>query len=503
MKYIFTAFNPNVMKLINLNKAVSGIAFLMLLVTSQFAAAQDCHCQDNVKFVINKIEANYSGFTDKVNASNKAAYAMLKDSLLRQSAAEKDFASASCVNLIQKYIAFFKDGHMYTSQYMQPPAPNPDTIRNQFKSWPKINYSKASFIKYLQSGTKHKPLEGIWTIADQSYSVGLIYEKGTYNAFIIKADSLYWMPGQVKFKIPELPKSKSVYYLRNHTADTVEMNFKTPEQNVLETGMYGIWYKTDLKTGNAISAWKPVNTSLSNQIVSFTRLNDKTNVLTIKNFDSRYLRAIDSVVNANASLLGKTDNLIIDVRGNGGGADISYRSLKKYLYTNPYRIIGVDYWCSPDNVEKFSMLTKDMDFPEESRKTFKRYADSMSVHLNGYWSPFPEILEEKMDTVLTYPKRVAVLMDENCGSTTEQFLMDPVSNSKKVTKIGQHSAGILDYASLHGIHMPCGYLDINYATAKSRRVKMGKGIDNKGLQPDIKLDKRVDWINYAKQYLEK
>ncbi|TDO19712.1 S41 family peptidase [Pedobacter duraquae] len=491
------------MKLTHLKKTVSGLALLILSCSSQFALAQDCHCQDNVKFVINKIEANYSGFTDKVTSSNKAAYEMLKDSLLKRSVDEKDFASASCVNLIQKYIAFFKDGHMYTSQYMQPPAIHPDTIRNQFKSWPKINYSKAGFIKYLQATKKRKPLEGIWTIADQSYSVGLIYEKGMYNAFIINADSLYWMPGQVKFKIPERPNTKAVYYLRNHTSDTVAVSFKTPEQNVIETGTYGFWYKTDLKTGKAVSAWKPVNTAPNNQVVSFTRLNDKTNVLTIKNFDSRYLRAIDSVVKANAGLLGKTDNLIIDVRGNGGGADISYRSLKKYLYTDPYRIIGVDYWCSPDNVEKFNLLTKDMDFPEESRKNFKRYADSMTVHLNGYWSPFAEIIEEKMDTVLTYPKRVAVLMDENCGSTTEQFLMDPVSNSRKVTKMGQHSAGILDYASLHGIHMPCGYLDINYATAKSRRIKMGKGIDNKGIQPDIILDKNIDWIDYAQKYLEK
>jgi len=467
----------------------------------QPATAQDCHCQDNVKFVINKIEANYSGFTDKVTASNQQRYNALKDSLLSASITEKDFASSSCVNLIQKYIAFFKDRHMYTYQYKQPPAIHPDTIRKQFSSWPKVSYTKASFIKYLQ--TKPKPLEGIWTIADESYSVGLIYDKGAYTAFIIKADSLYWMPGQVKFKIPAKPTEKAEYYLRNHSIESVAINFKTPEKTVMETGAYGIWYKTDLKTGKAISNWKPLNAQLSSQIVSFTQLNNKTNVLTIKNFDSHYRKTIDSVITANAVLLGKTDNLIIDVRGNGGGADISYRPLKKYLYTNPYRIIGVDYWCSPDNVEKWNLLTKDMDFPKESRKNFKTYADSMAVHIGGYWSPFAEIIEEKMDTVLTFPKKIAVLMDGNCGSTTEQFLLDPVSNSTKVVKMGQHSAGILDYASLHSIPMPCGYLEIDYATAKSRRIKMGKGIDNKGIQPDITLDATVDWIDYARKYLEK
>jgi hypothetical protein len=45
---------------------------------------------------------------------------------------------------------------------------------------------------------------------------------------------------------------------------------------------------------------------------------------------------------------------------------------------------------------------------------------------------------------------------------------------------------------------------VNYATSRSKRVDIGKGIDNKGIQPHVLLDTTVkDWVQYVKQQLEK
>jgi C-terminal processing protease CtpA/Prc len=48
----------------------------------------------------------------------------------------------------------------------------------------------------------------------------------------------------------------------------------------------------------------------------------------------------------------------------------------------------------------------------------------------------------------------------------------------------------------------CGKLQLSYATTRSRRIDTGAGIDNKGIQPDIRLDGNDDWIGRAVEYTE-
>lgn len=51
--------------------------------------------------------------------------------------------------------------------------------------------------------------------------------------------------------------------------------------------------------------------------------------------------------------------------------------------------------------------------------------------------------------------------------------------------------------------MPCNGYEIGYATSRSKRIDMGKGIDHTGVIPDIKIGEKVkNWIEYAQQYLE-
>ena len=136
-------------------------------------------------------------------------------------------------------------------------------------------------------------------------------------------------------------------------------------------------------------------------------------------------------------------------------------------------------------------------------KNYQRYADSMQLHKGEYWSPFTAADEEKMDTVLPYPKKIAVLINGYCASTTEQFLLDVVTNSKKAITMGKPSEGVLDYANMQFLNMPCTHYQVGYPTSRSKRIAMGKGIDNTGIKPNIVLDDKTDWTKYAQQYLEK
>lgn len=467
---------------------------------SRLSFSQSCNCKDNLNFVIAKVRENYAGFRDKVTPSNKAAYEALTDSLL--TAAAKDPQDLpGCEAIINKYIAFFRDGHMYTSREQTAAPIDKDSVRRLYAHWPRVNTTESSLRLLLHTSAHSRPLEGIWINESNDYRLGVLYSAGFYRAFIIKADSVYWMPGQVKFLLRENPAGhKMIYYRRTHEADSLNIIFSSPEKTKMDLGAYGSWYKINLASGEPYTKITPP----ASTVVTFTRLSKKTNLLTIKSFDSQLIHLIDSIVSANDPLISTTENLILDLRGNGGGADAGFRPLKKYLYTNPYNVIGVDLYCSDDNTGNFRQYSSDKNFPEEDRKELGRYADSMTLHKGGYWSPYHTYDEEKMDSVLPFPKRIVVLMDNHCGSTTEQFLLDPAKNSKKTILMGTHSAGILDYANMNFLNMPCSGYQLGYATSRSKRIELGKGIDNTGILPDLVLDDTVkDWVSYAQQYMEK
>jgi C-terminal processing protease CtpA/Prc len=178
--------------------------------------------------------------------------------------------------------------------------------------------------------------------------------------------------------------------------------------------------------------------------------------------------------------------------------------LRKYLFTHPYVRYGAEILATNDNIEKFRGITTNPNFTKQEQEMYKKRVAEMEKHLDQFWSSSPVSFMSDTMEVLSYPKKVAVLIDKGCGSTTEQFLLDPVGNSKKATIYGQPSAGVLDYANLHFFTIPNTNFRVNYATSRSKRVDIGKGIDNKGIQPHVLLDATVkDWVQYVKQQLEK
>jgi hypothetical protein len=77
-------------------------------------------------------------------------------------------------------------------------------------------------------------------------------------------------------------------------------------------------------------------------------------------------------------------NLVIDVRNNGGGSDVTYSELIKFLYTGPIRIVGSNIWSSEDNIRKFEGHANDPTYPEASRKDFQRTANAMRANPNSF-----------------------------------------------------------------------------------------------------------------------
>jgi hypothetical protein len=307
------------------------------------------------------------------------------------------------------------------------------------------------------------------------------------------------MPGQVKFEVvPKKEAFAGTFYLRDHTAEPAVYNLDKVKDGVIETGTRGKWYKLNDK-GEFVAK----NFYRGSSIVQFQRLSLETNLITIRSFDEGYRRLIDSIVTANDALIRQTKNLIIDVRGNGGGSDVSYYPLRKYLFTHSYLRYGAEILCTPDNIEKFKGLASNPNFSKEEQENFRKRAADMEKHLNEYWSPWPATFMSDTLEVTTFPQKVAVIIDKRCGSTTEQFLLDVASNSRKTTIYGEPSGGVLDYANLYFFKIPNTPFQVNYATSRSKRIDFGLGIDNIGILPHVKLDQiTTDWVKHVQVNLE-
>ena len=84
-----------------------------------------------------------------------------------------------------------------------------------------------------------------------------------------------------------------------------------------------------------------------------------------------------------------------------------------------------------------------------------------------------------------------MIIDKNFESTTEQFLLDAVTNSSKLRICGERSTSILDYSNILGKKVPETNLEIRYVTSRSKRIDLGMWIDHVGIKPHVMLSSGI------------
>ena len=196
-----------------------------------------------------------------------------------------------------------------------------------------------------------------------------------------------------------------------------------------------------------------------------------------------------------------TPNLIIDLRRNSGGSDVSWRSLLPLLYTNPIRTVGMELLSTPLNNARMQELLNDPKYNlsvEDRRWAEEGYA-KLSSHLGEFVNLDDErISVETFDTIYANPRRVVLLIDETNASSTEQFLL-AARQSRKVKYFGHSTMGVLDISNMHFVDSPCGDFQLAYSLSKSFRIP-DMTIDGHGIQPDYYIDDGVnawEWIDFV------
>ncbi|PIV93397.1 MAG: hypothetical protein COW44_09695 [Flavobacteriaceae bacterium CG17_big_fil_post_rev_8_21_14_2_50_33_15] len=232
----------------------------------------------------------------------------------------------------------------------------------------------------------------------------------------------------------------------------------------------------------------------------FKKINAETNLIRIGSFNHVYKKMIDSVIRANYAAITSTKYLLIDLRGNHGGSDVSYKELIPFIYTNPIEVIGMSKLSTPDNIEKYNIAANDDIYSADSREYARKIAEKLKAIPGQFLEGETETVSLK--EILPYPALVGIVVNNKCGSTTEQFLL-AAKQSKKTVFFGENSAGILDYANMHFLDFPCYNWRLGYATSRSMRLPKTP-VDNIGISPDIYLTgDNPDWVSYAAKYISK
>ena len=452
--------------------------------------AQPCNCLEQFDWLQQKLALNYSGYRDKVTAENKAAFEQHTAAFREKIAAST--ADTNCLRLLTDWSRWFRDGHVQLYLKGGGAQEAPEVIRARYAGWEHIDLTEAAARAYLDLPGRD-PMEGIYKPGEGSYRVALIRKASPerdFAAIILNADSVWWMPGQVKFDLKQGPPGQYTarYYMRDHSERNPAVTFEAGKLSFTDLGA---WYRQ--------YPGKPVAPEKTH-VFTIARLDTATLLLRVPTMNEGVRQELDSLINANSTQLERTPNLIIDCRGNGGGSDITFLPLQPYVYSGPVKGYNMQTYATDDNIEKYRRLRTNKDFPKKYRRYFSHIERKLRRNKGKFVGKCKEATEG-IKKIKPYPRKIAILIDGGCASSCEQFVYN-ARQSNRVTLIGQHTAGIFDYGNLHSLEFPCGQFTLWYPTSRSCRVDAGQGIDGKGIPPGVRIDdEKTDWVAFARDYL--
>jgi hypothetical protein len=460
----------------------------VLILWSSFAVAQQkCDCEKEFSFIKGFIEKNYAGFSDKVTPSTQARYVSFSDSILKSSRTAT--ATNYCYYTIQNWLNYFRDGHI---QVMR----KPKTVFSDSSEMISLSADEISALK----GKPVNDIEGIYTSISKQYELAFVRKPNSYRDYagvVITSKAKSWKPGQVKLELKETGNNTytAIYYFKDHHPEVKTYTFKNGKsfpEDFIKAGV------ADPLPANTEPFNKLEN---SNTVVFYKDLDDSTSYLRVKSFDDHFAKKISSVLKDNDKKIRSKPYMIIDVRYNGGGSDFTYSAILPYIYTDPVKTVGADVLSTPDNIQSWQrVIDQNPGLPEEVKKSIASVIEQMKSNPGKLVSIAPDQVDS-LPSVYPSPRKVAILIDAECGSSTEQFLLS-AGQSKKVIIMGQHTAGVLDYSNMRTIDFPRMSYMLGYATSRSRRIPKD-AIDNTGITPRITIDFNKPWIDEVKSSLRK
>lgn len=457
-------------------------------------AAAACECAATLDHVAGYVERNYAGFRDKVPSARRGEYDALRTRLAETASRAAD--DTACDEVIAEYIAFFGDRHLAVGRSMSDAAQpeSDDAVRARFASWPARTVGEEEYrVRLSNRQPAGDALDGIWEIVGADYRMAMVpADSDTWEAVILQADGVWWTEGQVKGRFRRVGSGRFevVTYLRDHTP---VREMATLVDGVLAFESGSPWARTwpDNPSGYDRERWA----ASANRASRVIDLDENAVLIQLPTFDGREAERIDSLVAAHWERLTSAPHLIIDVRGNGGGATRSFHGLLPLLYTRPIISTGLALYATEDNLAALAGVLADGSIPADQRARVDSMLAQARVRIGEFVAERPDTF--RFGSVLAYPQRVAVVTDRFCASSCEAFVK-AAQQSDKVTVYGSNTGGLLDYGNVIPVPTSCPSLLLYNPTSRSNHLSE-TSYDLVGIPPDVSLPPGVvyplEWVH--------
>jgi hypothetical protein len=466
----------------------------MLIAASVFSQPGNCNCSENFKVLKNETEKNYAGFPAKVNSKTTVGYSKLISSVQQK---VNDVSDAKkCFFILREYIRFFSDKHFILSYSNEKDF---DTV--------KILYSD-TYLKQRLASKQLTKMEGIWINSDTSLKLAIQWYPGNiYKAIVVESNNPKESPGLVYMTIT--PKENG-YISKKYDS------FLTTDIPVVQTGnllqiwnqlMLGKIYPSDITASEReeLMSWGNNNYGLA-----FKKLSGTTAYIRIPSFYNNDDK-VQQLVTKNDSVIKACKYLIIDLRGNGGGST-GWVSLVPYIQTGPIRQPDAYLRATADNVKATmpdleTFVTTPIPesyqkyFPDSIIAKYKKAHSELPITKQTFY-PIPAVIFP-LDSVLARPEKIALVVDQLCGSSTEYFMFLS-RQSQKSTSYGVNTIGMMDYQGMSNpTKLPYDKFILTIPIVKSSWTD-NQPIDQTGFKPDKSLNgiPREAWIDLIKKDME-
>jgi len=494
---------------------------LSLLLGCGYSFSQKSSCMADFDFVVSKVKSNYPGYYDKVKGDKVQELARLEQDLRRRITLHPD----SCGKYLDKYCQFFRDHHL---KVRRNPGPDREWVQSDTSSYGKNIAVDTNELFALTSGSA--TIEGLWVSFWGEMAV--IKDPSTGNYLGISVSVVHWKPGQVMFSFSPAkqdglkpgshpPSGDTVFNVIEYTTWKGARDSKTlaslhVSRHILEIHdqMFLVRKSARPRSDTAMMrSYIPLYPNSGNIFFTYGILSDSTFFIRANSFDG-FKDKIEKTIKDHWKDIMCRPNLVIDIRGNGGGQDDEWQMLFRLIYTSPFLSKGVEWYACEDNIKGYEDDIKNgtLRGGEEGLKWTQSLLDEMKKNPGGF-VVHPMMGKDdtvKEDTVYKYPRRVGIIISEGNGSSAEEFLL-AAKRSGKVTLFGdQNTAGVLDYSNSVPVDLPSGKYYMRYPMSRSRRLP-DNPIDNIGIAPDVLIpyppnyqlfDKLDIWVDYVKDWLE-
>ena len=449
----------------------------------------NCQSQDKLNnpfdYLATTIKDAYAGYHDKVKGGEF-------DALVRR---VKRSNSKDTFALLSQITAFFKDHHLLLFDF-NISKQRIDTIACKKDSQMVQNYF---------ANKKHKyEYEGYWLNDRNHCVIALKRIKSnpiTYYGYIVESKAKA-IPGYCILKMTQ-QKDGSYFtdYISENFGYKLFLHARFKNKNTLWVNSFGgKWlrqpdYQPGVLKKLTTFSYKP----------ALVVIDDKTLLLRMNDFGGYNIKKIDSIIKANETIIRQATTLILDIRNNTGGTILNYFPLFPYIYTNP--ILHCGYYVRYSNTYIADRESKAKVFSQKGdtskAREYQASADTMKAK-KGQFVFFEADTLAKGLPILSNPKNIAIVMNNNCLSAAELMILN-FKQSKKVKLFGERTGGAVDYLDALTIPIASERYSLFIAISKRALTTSQPSYDGTGIKPDVEISDSVsDWVAFVtKDYNEK